>query len=180
MREAPSSNGSNGRDALGRFSPGNRAADGHPRPFARRTAALRRAFVEAVTPEDLRVIAKKLISKARSGDLAAIKLLLLWTLGKPDEPLWPDFMDPPAPRMMRGKSRNSFLHRQPPAPAPRPPWIMTPANGRRCVSSSPSSWRREPRRPPLWTPSRRRPWIDPHPLTPPPGAHFSPSPLVGG
>lgn len=113
MSETPLAYGHNGhgRDALGRFVPGNQAAAGHPRPFAAQAAALRKAFVEAVTPEDLAAVAHKLISKAKAGDLGAIKLLLSWTLGKPDEPLWPDAVDPPAAGFSE-MSENSGITRQ--------------------------------------------------------------------
>ena len=70
-----STNGCAGRDGQGRFLPGN--TEGRGNPFARRSAALRRAFYEAVTEEDLQVIARKLATEAKAGDWAATKLLLL-------------------------------------------------------------------------------------------------------
>jgi hypothetical protein len=87
-------NGTTGRDALGRFTPGNRAAVGRSQPFASQAAALRRAFYEAVTPEDLQALARHLITQAKGGNLAATKLLLLWLLGKPGEAVNPE---PPLP-----------------------------------------------------------------------------------
>jgi hypothetical protein len=89
-------NGTAGRDALGRFTPGNCAAVGRSQPFATQAAALRRAFYEAVTPEDLRALARRLITQAKEGNLAATKLLLLWLLGKPGEAVNPDPPPPPA------------------------------------------------------------------------------------
>jgi hypothetical protein len=89
-------NGTTGRDTLGRFTPGNRAAVGRSQPFATQAAALRRAFYEAVTPADLQALARHLITQAQGGNLAATKLLLLWLLGKPGEAVNPDPPLPPA------------------------------------------------------------------------------------
>src|SRR5689334_20217434 len=75
---APSGNGDNGRDGRGRFTRGNRGGPGNP--FARQTAALRRAFLAVVTPEDLEAIARLLVERARGGDLVAVKLLLLYAV----------------------------------------------------------------------------------------------------
>jgi hypothetical protein len=83
-------NGTPGREALGRFTPGNRAAVGRSQPFATQAAELRRAFYEAVTPADLQALARHLITQATGGNLAATKLLLLWLLGKPGEAVNPD------------------------------------------------------------------------------------------
>src|SRR6267142_1388973 len=89
-------NGTTGRDAVGRFTPGNRAAVGRSQPFATQAAALRRAFYEAVTPADLQALAHHLITQAKGGNLAATKLLLLWLMGKPGEAVNPDPPLPPA------------------------------------------------------------------------------------
>jgi hypothetical protein len=88
---SPSANGSDGRDARGRFVSGNRGGPGNP--FARQTAALRRAFLAAVTPEDLEAVARAVVQRAREGDMAAAKLLLLYAIGKPTEAVDPDTMD---------------------------------------------------------------------------------------
>src|SRR5689334_10197691 len=70
-----------GRDGKGRFTKGNPGGPGNP--FARRVAALRTALLEVVTEDDIQEAAKRLIEKARQGDLAAIRLLYAYTLGKP-------------------------------------------------------------------------------------------------
>jgi hypothetical protein len=88
---SPSANGPTGHDAQGRFTKGNRGGPGNP--FARRTAALRQAFYEAITEEDMRAIAGELIVQARLGDKAAIKLVLAYVLGKPTAPADPDTLD---------------------------------------------------------------------------------------
>jgi hypothetical protein len=110
VREAPSANGTNGqasrlpngadflqprekngRDARGRFAAGNLGGPGNP--FARRTAKLRQALMDVVTEEDIKDIAAMLLFKAKSGDLAAAKLLLSYTIGKPGAAVDPDGLD---------------------------------------------------------------------------------------
>lgn len=79
----PSTNGSDGRDKRGRFAPGNRVGKGNP--LAGRVAKLRAALIEAVTPGDVKAIARGLVAKARKGEIDAARLLLAYTLGKPIE-----------------------------------------------------------------------------------------------
>jgi hypothetical protein len=83
--------GKNGREANGRFAKGNAGGPGNP--FARRTAALRRAFCEAVTEEDIRSLSQLLLVKAREGDLTAAKVLFAYAIGKPVETVDPDTLD---------------------------------------------------------------------------------------
>jgi hypothetical protein len=82
---------SNGRDGQGRFAKGNGGGPGNP--FARQTAALRKALVEAVTPEDITAIAHVLMLKAKQGDLGACKLLFSYVIGKPQDPVDPDTLN---------------------------------------------------------------------------------------
>jgi hypothetical protein len=84
----------NGRDGRGRFALGNPGGPGNP--FAKRAAALRQAFYATATEADLQAIARQVVDKAKGGDLAAIKIALLWLLGKPAEPTDPDAPTPPA------------------------------------------------------------------------------------
>jgi hypothetical protein len=79
------------RDAKGRFAPGNPGGPGNP--FARQVAKLRSALVNCVTEADMVRIAEDLMVKARMGDLAAIKLLFQYVLGKPAETVNPDTLD---------------------------------------------------------------------------------------
>jgi hypothetical protein len=79
MSEAPTT--TTPHDANGRFAAGNRGGPGNP--FARRVATLHGAFLDALTPQDMRSIALALLLKAQSGDIAAAKLLLQYSLGKP-------------------------------------------------------------------------------------------------
>ena len=83
MKKVPSTNGDNGKDSLGRFEQGNKYGMGNP--FAKKTAQLRAALLSAITPDDMTVVIKILISKARDGDLVAVKELLDRAVGKPTE-----------------------------------------------------------------------------------------------
>ena len=80
-----------GRDARGRFAKGNLGGPGNP--FARKVAALRTALIASVSEEDMRAIAEQLVVSARLGDLAAIKLLFQYVLGKPAAAVDPDTLD---------------------------------------------------------------------------------------
>jgi hypothetical protein len=80
-----------GRDAHGRFARGNRGGPGNP--HARRVAELRSALLEALTPERMRALAESLYASALGGDVAAAKLLLAYTLGRPAPAVDPDRLD---------------------------------------------------------------------------------------
>src|SRR4051794_24333002 len=76
------------RAAGGRFALGNKGGPGNP--FNRRVAHLKRIFLEAVSDDDMRAVAHDIILKARNGDLAAAKLMLQYSLGKPATAVEPD------------------------------------------------------------------------------------------
>jgi hypothetical protein len=80
-----------GRDVRGRFTAGNRGGPGNP--YARRVAHLRSIVLECVTDQDMRDIVNQLVVIARLGDLAAIKLLFQYALGKPAPTVDPDTVD---------------------------------------------------------------------------------------
>jgi hypothetical protein len=73
----------NGRTARGRFAKGNHGGPGNP--YARRTAALRSALLDAVTEADIRAIAKALVKRARDGEVPAVRELLDRLLGRPGD-----------------------------------------------------------------------------------------------
>jgi hypothetical protein len=87
----PSLNGDNGRGEDGRFAKGNPGGPGNP--FARQVAALRRVLLEAVSANDLRDIVNALVTQARCGHVAAAKIVLEYTLGKPAKTVEPDRLD---------------------------------------------------------------------------------------
>ena len=69
----------NGRIQNGTFAPGNKAAAGR----SSRAMELRKAFVDAVSVEDIQAIAAALVKSAKDGDISAAKLVLD-RLGKVD------------------------------------------------------------------------------------------------
>ncbi len=102
---APTPNGANGdRDPRGRFAPGNPGGPGNP--FARRVAAFRKAVCEAVTDQDFRDLAARLLQAARRGDLAAVKLLFAYTIGRPGNAVDPDTLDVQEWSLMRQSPLN--------------------------------------------------------------------------
>jgi len=82
-KPAPSPTGPSGRGRDGRFLPGNRAGKGNP--LAAHVQRLRAALLNAVAPTDLKVVARKLLSLAKAGDVTAARELLQRTLGPPVE-----------------------------------------------------------------------------------------------
>jgi hypothetical protein len=78
----------NGRDPItGRALPGNRLSIGNKgaNPLARRMNELRRLLTEAATEDDIRDIYRSLLAAAKSGDVAAARLLLDHLIGRPKE-----------------------------------------------------------------------------------------------
>ena len=74
----------NGHDEKGRFTSGNTEGRG------RQVTALKRALLEAVTPEDMAEIAKAIAEKAKQGDTKAAELLFNRLLGKPAQTKEPE------------------------------------------------------------------------------------------
>jgi hypothetical protein len=75
----------------GRFAAGNRAAVGNP--FNRRCARLRGLLLDAVSDDDVRAIARRLVQAAKEGDAAAAKLLFAYLMGRPTAAPDPDLLD---------------------------------------------------------------------------------------
>jgi hypothetical protein len=73
----------NGRTASGRFAKGNPGGPGNP--HSRRVSALREALLASVTAADIRAVARALVSKAKGGDVPAVRELLDRLLGKGDD-----------------------------------------------------------------------------------------------
>jgi hypothetical protein len=80
-----------GRDARGRFAKNNPGGPGNP--FGRRLAALRQALLAAASDEDIRAIATRLLREAQTGDPLSVRLLFLYTLGRPAAVVDPDTLD---------------------------------------------------------------------------------------
>ena len=79
------------RHSNGTFAAGNAGGPGNP--YNRRVAALRSALLAAVSEEDLREIVVTLVQGAKRGDMAALKLLLAYTIGRPTDAPNPDRVD---------------------------------------------------------------------------------------
>jgi hypothetical protein len=56
-------------------------------------AQLRKAVLDVVTDEDIQAAARTLIEQARAGDLAAIRILFSYAMGKPTAAVDPDRVD---------------------------------------------------------------------------------------
>ena len=82
IRFDPSTDGANGngRDAQGRFAPGNRCGKGNP--HALEAARFREALLRGVTVEDIEAIVKALVKRAKGGDIPACKEILDRLLGR--------------------------------------------------------------------------------------------------
>ena len=91
-----------GRDSGGRFAAGNRGGPGNP--FARQTAAARKAIADAVTAEQLAAIAAVMVKKALEGDVAAAKLVFAYAAGKPAPAPDPDTLDAHELAVRRGSA----------------------------------------------------------------------------
>lgn len=70
-----------GKDAKGRFAPGNRLGRGNP--LAGRAAKLRAELLAAITPQTIRAVVDRIVELALQGDLAACREVLDRCLGKP-------------------------------------------------------------------------------------------------
>ncbi len=81
----PSHAGYNGRSPGGQFGPGNSYGRGNP--TLKKLGAMRRAVLDAVTAEDLEAIFTKLVAIAKTGDLAAAKMVVEYACGKPVAPV---------------------------------------------------------------------------------------------
>jgi hypothetical protein len=93
-----------GQDAKGRYLKGNPGGPGNP--YARRTAALRHAILDVVTPDEIRALAGRLLELAREGDLAAAKLVLSYAVGKPADAVNPDTLDVQEWQLFRQETGN--------------------------------------------------------------------------
>src|SRR5215831_106090 len=81
----------NGREANGRFAPGNPGGPGNP--YARKVAELRKEMVNFVSADDLKHIVFAIKMKAERGDISAARLLFQYVLGKPLPATDPDRLD---------------------------------------------------------------------------------------
>jgi hypothetical protein len=76
---APAPNGH--REASGRFLKGNPGGPGNP--YVKQVAALKASLYEALTPADIRAVMAKMRDEALAGSVAAARLLLEYSIGRP-------------------------------------------------------------------------------------------------
>src|SRR4051812_2623968 len=79
------------RTEQGHFARGNKGGPGNP--HARQMARLRRAFLDAVSDEDMAEVTRTVLAKAKGGDLAAARLLYQYGQGRPPAMPDPDALD---------------------------------------------------------------------------------------
>jgi hypothetical protein len=79
-----------GRDAGGRFKAGNKGGPGNP--FGGLVALMRAAILQSVTTLDIAEIIQTLVAMAKDGNLSAAKLVLSYTIGKPQPFTDDDFL----------------------------------------------------------------------------------------
>ena len=82
---APETLSAEGRETSGRFAPVN--------PCARKVAALRAAFLDAVSEQDVREMTYLIVFNAKAGSLEWLKFLFQYAIGKPRHAVDPDTLD---------------------------------------------------------------------------------------
>jgi len=91
-RSATGSNGdAKAHDPRGRFVAGNPGGPGNP--FGRQVARLRAGLLASVTEQDIQEVITALLVQAKKGNVAAARLLLAYTVGKPTESVTADSAD---------------------------------------------------------------------------------------
>jgi hypothetical protein len=123
------------RDGKGRFTLGNRGGLGNP--LGGKSANFRKVVFECVTTEDMREIVKRLIAMEIDGHWQAMKLLLLYTLGKPEQMPPPDaysYGEPEAP-----STNGDFASTPPPSTNVDAASVSAPATVAEVESESPPS-----------------------------------------
>ena len=85
---SPAAEPKSDRAPQGRFALGNKGGPGNP--FARQVAEIRKLLLNTVPGERLAKIVLAMVEKAEAGDVAAAKLILQYTVGKPAEAVEPD------------------------------------------------------------------------------------------
>lgn len=81
QNDTPTPEETGGRDDKGRFTAGNRIGKG--RPIGAKVERLRRALIASVGTDDIREIVSELLTRAKNGDLMAVKIVFERTLGQP-------------------------------------------------------------------------------------------------
>ncbi len=79
-KKKPRNNGNGGRNSSGQFAKGNKCGKGSLGNTNVHARELKKALISAVTEKDIALIAEKLLTKAKAGDIHSIKELFdrLW------------------------------------------------------------------------------------------------------
>jgi hypothetical protein len=90
MNDDTAKDGSNGNETRdrgvdGRFGRGNKFARGNS--VHQRMYELRKCLLECVTPEQITKVVKVLYDAAVGGDIAAARIFLEFSIGKPSQPV---------------------------------------------------------------------------------------------
>jgi len=117
------------RDNDGKFAPGNKLAVGHAAPHARKVRRLYHELIRSVTVEDIRDIARSLITMAKSGNVRAVSELFDRLFGRAVQFIETDFGDekksvwfsfaPPTPKVPAMVSEQEPSGEVGQAPAPQ-------------------------------------------------------------
>ena len=84
-KKQPSSNGNTVRDSHGHFIKGNKCSKGNLGNTNIHARELKEALLNAVNKTDIQAIVKKLMEKAKTGNIQAVKELFDRLFGKPKE-----------------------------------------------------------------------------------------------
>lgn len=135
---APLANVLNGRTTEGRFAKGNPGGRGNP--FNRRLAEIRRALLTPATQAELDERVDELLLLAKSGDLAAIQLLLTYTIGTPTAVVDPNADPDPLHQPVRPPPSQTVIPPSaatiPSVPVPETPQAQAPCRECSAVDSN--------------------------------------------
>ena len=83
-KRKPSTNGADGRNSDGQFAKGNRLSVGNKSHTNEKAIALKEAYINAITEDDIKKIVTEQISKAKKGNTIAAKEIFdrLWGRAK--------------------------------------------------------------------------------------------------
>lgn len=86
-KRKPRANGADGRNSKGQFAKGNSLSVGNKSHTNEKAKALKETLIESITKKDIKAIGKKLITKAKSGDVHAAREIFdrLWGRAKQEQ-----------------------------------------------------------------------------------------------
>jgi len=135
-QEGPAKEREPWRDERGRYLPGNPGGPGNP--VAREMARMRLRLMSAVSDEVFDAVVRKLVSMSLEGHLGAMKLLLAYRAGKPDQTVRADDLAADEVRLAvraeeQAEQYEAFDLPAPPAGRPEQEWRRAEPEARRAV-----------------------------------------------